>query len=1720
MIKFTKRRLIIAICAVLALALLSFGATSMFATADPTNGGFEGVADGLPMGWVNVSGNASMDYNESMSGTASLKLAGASSAVRQRYIPAVGGETYTIKAQVKVSNAGARPYIEATSYNGANCLGATANTGAYQSFVAGTWNELTLVYTAAPTATYIEVLLSSGNNDATVWIDSVSISGAVSVSDSTGNRIRNGEFDTDTSLWAINGAVSHDFSVGRHGNGSIKITAASANPVDNGTNFSQDGIFVTPGNTYEIKFYYVSDSSGVIPVVQGLAYLGGGEVGTPIENLPAATAGVANQWNEYAVEYTVPANVPAMKLTFTAIAPKDANIWFDAISVRDINEVDSFLSSDNLLLNSGFEEKDLANWGRSSSGTITCDTTKSHTGKTSVKLTNDAQVMKTYIDQTFPAKEGQLYEVGGYFCTDNSSARPFINVSFLDANKKFISSKMIQAISASADWTGLAGVVIAPEGTEYIIVSPNIRNVANATVWFDNVYAAETYSLIANPGFEKPSFLGWDLYSAGTVSYDSEKVYEGSHSLKLTTDSALVAYAMAYVPVEAGESYDIGAYFCTDDSSARPFIAVAYYNASNKAISGTNFNISASSGPSEWTRLSGLAVVPEGAVKMSVAVNIRKLDGVTAWFDSVKVTECLPDGTVARKDNLLLNPSFERDDETWKTSVYVPGAATAIRDTTVSHTGSSSFKFTWNANTRANTQQTVYINGGVYRFVAWYRTEDMITEPKISCVWKNTDGTNGQSPMAGDVVGTNGWKRMIQEIIIPDGVRYINIYPDLTTTSGSVWYDDLALYKISVDPMPGTAHTIQDTDFEATGSESPWAFKTRAEGTAQFDTSVKKSGKQSVRLSATSIEDEAEVTQLNLRREDGLSVCVKVDYKTEDVTGVPYVKLMWYDADGNFISSSYTDLAPADIWTTASVRGDPVAGASKYAVVLGISEGKGTVWFDNIDAFSCLFNVYGDPVIVSNVVNINESFYDPSDNNPNNDDPSKFWNLLPKASISEPKSTLWAESFFRTSFFGITDYGEVSGYVFNLPEKIKTRDDTLPQMEGLLGASAQNGPELAIATDIEFNPFMRAHGNYAKTYYPRREADYLKTDYVPSYVLTGDEYFKTRGTELVNFMKFSQWQPDGSNAFTKKYYTNHSNPDEAYAPHPEWRGGFDYLFDWQWHDGSGNTRYMWDYHETDHHVCSLLVSNILNAYEVFDLDDSVLDMAREFVYYQVPRYGFHSGEWDGHTYYWTEYNPSGEGNPVIDAVDNIQALVASVVATVAYYEENPVLKAQYLEYVRGLLWYMVREFESEDRWFYIGAEYIGANDGPNVSHDAVCYSASWRALAYLYRAGGDVSDLLPRFEEINRISNLTLGSLQRKRYVQVAKVYDGEPKYGNSIKFTSFINVTTNDLENARFSDTIPEYGFVTPVTMEVRISHLLPPTATCDDWTIDPNEDVVYIVTPTQLKDGINIPFTLKYGEQYKVSYSLRIINSTSFDRTKVADTASAISAWVVDENNDATFVKNTAITSAGSRSKVGADGFVEPIGKDFNIGSDNFMSYGAKLHFNFDREVNSQLRESTAARGQRYVDDDTKWANLGADTYIYPTASLLPDLVRTDGSPGGIIYLPWGSSFSLNKVSAATIYNINVPATNNYQVNAAYLKMETRGIIQMYIDNVKQGSAYDLYAPYPNEMAYVEEVSLGTKNLKKGQHELKYMSVGKNESSSSYTVGLYHALILKPVG
>jgi len=203
------------------------------------------------------------------------------------------------------------------------------------------------------------------------------------------------------------------------------------------------------------------------------------------------------------------------------------------------------------------------------------------------------------------------------------------------------------------------------------------------------------------------------------------------------------------------------------------------------------------------------------------------------------------------------------------------------------------------------------------------------------------------------------------------------------------------------------------------------------------------------------------------------------------------------------------------------------------------------------------------------------------------------------------------------------------------------------------------------------------------------------------------------------------------------------------------------------------------------------------------------------MYYQVPRYGFHKGEWNGETYYWTGYDPGYPSfpnrrqlPPSQDVTNNIQALVAKGLASVGYHKRD----ARMLELARGLLWYLCRSFEIDGRWYYHGPENPLASTKA-ISHETVCVSDSMIALLYLYKAGVDVRQLVAKLEPAIKFYTLhqvptkpTPTPVQPTQLITAYKLLSkNELKVGDTITFSTLFQIRLEDAENVLFYDRIPK---------------------------------------------------------------------------------------------------------------------------------------------------------------------------------------------------------------------------------------------------------------------------------------------------------------------------
>jgi hypothetical protein len=367
---------------------------------------------------------------------------------------------------------------------------------------------------------------------------------------------------------------------------------------------------------------------------------------------------------------------------------------------------------------------------------------------------------------------------------------------------------------------------------------------------------------------------------------------------------------------------------------------------------------------------------------------------------------------------------------------------------------------------------------------------------------------------------------------------------------------------------------------------------------------------------------------------------------------------------------------------------------------------------------TALKNAFGVPFEVTDVVDHSERLTS-----------EKFWSFFqPSRTLGKPVDP-WTNPVLRDYFFG--RYWAHEGAA----DPIKDSDKllALPHTKGMLGKEVEASQPLIIADDIPFHPIMRRWHNYSSRYYPRRMQDWIVGSFQPAYLLTGKKAYKDRLREMLSFLLYSQYQTDGHNQFVKDFFPEHNTALLSNGNAVRWRGGWDYLFDWEWRDSYG---YQWQLHEPDHHVGANMALAMIQGWQLLG-DEKYLKSAEAFFEHQVPDYGFHSGIWNGHKYYWTQYGRSGFPENATSATDNIQALVARTAAMLGFYKKDPVL----LEYARGLLWYQVREFKTDGRWYYDGAE-NPLNKRRSPSHEGLVLNDGLTALAYLMKAGMPVDEFI------------------------------------------------------------------------------------------------------------------------------------------------------------------------------------------------------------------------------------------------------------------------------------------------------------------------------------------------------------------------------------------
>jgi len=169
-------------------------------------------------------------------------------------------------------------------------------------------------------------------------------------------------------------------------------------------------------------------------------------------------------------------------------------------------------------------------------------------------------------------------------------------------------------------------------------------------------------NLVTNPGFETVTDGvpdDWtNLSTTLTIGINTDTVYAGSNSLRVSTTDYAGEYVVTYAPVSAGETYNLSAW-CnlqsyTGTSSSRTRMGLLYTyvdeNGNNLDAAGNILSVDITSNPrgsisiaamtsatNTWQQLSLTTseVAPSNAAYIVLALSASR---VTAYFDNVSVT--------------------------------------------------------------------------------------------------------------------------------------------------------------------------------------------------------------------------------------------------------------------------------------------------------------------------------------------------------------------------------------------------------------------------------------------------------------------------------------------------------------------------------------------------------------------------------------------------------------------------------------------------------------------------------------------------------------------------------------------------------------------------------------------------------------------------------------------------------------------------------------------------------------------------------------------------------------------------------------------------------------------------------------------------------------------------------------------------------------------------
>lgn len=1082
-------------------------------------------------------------------------------------------------------------------------------------------------------------------------------------------------------------------------------------------------------------------------------------------------------------------------------------------------------------------------------------------------------------------------------------------------------------------------------------------------------------NLLQNGSFETWSGgtpANWSRVLAGGAALSQEtaaaNVQDGTSAAKLAAPAATVDSAslrQGNIPVTGGHDYRVSFYYKKplSPTTAYVYFKLTYKRADGTAITPTTVEKLPTTAVASFTRLDKVFTAPNDAVSVTYEFLMQK--GAEITVDNASYAEVVTDEPdVSEGPNLLSNAGFD----TWASgqpqgwTVDTDGDGQALLSNTAGYRLKSNaveLSAPENGDRAAVVQDGLPVTGGLlYRASFTYRTAFVEGSAQLRVVFKDAAGTALRTVHADLFDEEQDRFATLAELDATAPANAVTAAFAVETAHGRVWIDEASLRTIP--------NLLANGSFEQPLAGSGWTVEAGAGTTGGSAGRVATGGFDldgAVAIETDGAQDEWTVGQTSAVLPDGyrrfkLNALYKVQHM--DAAAESFIRLVWLDGDGQPIQATAADNPPfASGDLPLSAFEAPVLerdgewhrltqvlfkpdGAARLDVRLIGRGGESVVLWDGIhmEPWLDLYKRDGTPATGLTMA------YDWS----NEIDPDVFWSKIPAAGLQPPTAPVWESDLLRRHFFGLDGYYYLNYYT---PLNNKIAQARIPYRAETVGVSAGPGDPAAVrAGDLPYNVTASPDGPNNE-YYAGGNQSSVGT-YATLYALTGEQPFLDRAEELMQFSDYSQYQPDGDNPFVRLNYPDEWQRLLDTGRNVQFRGGWDYKFNYNWTNVYG---YTYPKHSPDGHVNAQIGARMLHLYPYADDAPGLLDAVYDFAYNQIPRNGFNYGVYKDRAYYWFGYGPSTTGvpndarNPLGDGTDNINAAKAHVFAKLGYLRNDPKM----LELARGLLWYLAREYE------YDGAFYYDSAENPlnrtravlDQSHEVMMVWDAMHAFAYLQQAGVDIGPEEAVWTEALDTTVDTALWYQGDRYIKALKAYDGAPQPNSPLTIATYVQaIGDGPYTNVKWFDRLGD-NMVVPATLNVRISKIVPPSASESDWTVDPSRDVVYEVSPDDMEiDGVVIPWTLAQGDIYRIAYTAA--TGPHFDRN--VDTM---------PNAGAAFYLNGG---AGGKLEI-AEAMAPPLLLDLNVNASNLLSFPAQLYFPFPSAVAAQLELPASPAAQVYA-------------------------------------------------------------------------------------------------------------------------------------------------------